>query len=76
MFVVSVDSKNIGDGMVQDTSGDVIFKVHFKAIACAPEESEVLDGRVIEVGSTGIHVQSGPIKTFISLKVIFCLQTL
>lgn len=29
----------------------------------------MLDGRVIEVMATGITVQSGPIKTFISLKV-------
>ena len=57
--------------MVQDTSGDVIFKVQFRAIACAPEENEVLDGKVIEVTSTGIQVQSGPIKTFISMKVRF-----
>ena len=39
------------------------------AIACLPQQDEVLDGRVIEVMATGITVQSGPIKTFISLKV-------
>lgn len=39
------------------------------AIACLPLRDEVLDGRVIEVMATGITVQSGPIKTFISLKV-------
>ena len=44
----------IGDGIVQDTSGDVIFSVTFKAITCTPEVGEVLDGRVIEVTSTGI----------------------
>ena len=57
--------------MIQDTSGDVIFKVEFMAIACLPQRDEVLDGRVIEVMATGITVQSGPIKTFISLKVSF-----
>ena len=41
------------------------------AIACLPQQDEVLDGRVIEVMGTGITVQSGPIKTFISLKVSF-----
>ncbi len=66
--MVSVD-QTIGDGMVQDTSGDVIFRVQFRAITCRPEVNEVLDGKVIEVNSTGIHVQSGPIKTFISMKV-------
>ena len=60
---------NIGDGMIQDTSGDVIFKVTFKAIACAPIDNEVLDGVVTEVNSTGIQVQSGPIKAFISMGV-------
>ena len=62
--------------MVQDTSGDVIFRVQFRAIACRPEVNEVLDGRVLEVTSTGIIVQSGPIKTFISMKVNFFGKTL
>mmetsp|Transcript_19002 Transcript_19002/g.25717 ORF Transcript_19002/g.25717 Transcript_19002/m.25717 type:complete len:111 (+) Transcript_19002:266-598(+) len=38
------------------------------AIACLPQRDEVLDGRIIEVVSTGIQVQSGPIETFIPLK--------
>lgn len=58
----------IEDGVIQDTSGDVIFKVEFMAIACLPQPDEVLDGKVIDVMATGITVQSGPIKTFISLK--------
>ncbi len=45
---------DIGDGVVQDTSGDVIFKVKFRAISCIPEEGEVLDGEVTEVNGTGI----------------------
>ena len=59
----------IGDGFIQDTSGDVIFKVSFRAIACMPEAGEVLDAKVIEVSNSGIHVQSGPIRAFISMKV-------
>jgi len=55
---------------VQDTSGDVIFSVTFKAITCLPEVNEVLDGKVIEVTSTGIQVQSGTIKCFITMKKI------
>ena len=60
----------IDDGIIQDTSGDVIFKVAFKAISCMPEIEEVLDGKVVEVTSTGIQVQSGAIKCFISMKVV------
>ena len=55
--------------MIQDTSGDVIFRVEFMAIACLPQRDEVLDGRIVEVTQTGIQVQSGPIETFIPLKV-------
>merc|ERR1712228_1107682 len=58
----------IGDGHIQDTTGDVIFKVSFRAIACMPEPDEVLDGKVVEVSHSGIHVQSGPVKTFIPMK--------
>jgi hypothetical protein len=69
----------IDDGIIQDTSGDVIFKVAFKAISCMPEIDEVLDGKVVEVTSTGIQVQSGAIKCFISMKVVklanFCRKT-
>ena len=46
------------------------------AIACLPQRDEVLDGRVIDVMATGITVQSGPIKTFISLKVRLSLHQL
>ena len=56
---------SIGDGVVQDTSGDVIFTVPFKAITCLPEVNEVLDGKVIEVTGSGITVQSGSIKCFV-----------
>ena len=35
-----------------------------------PEIEEVLDGKVVEVTSTGIQVQSGAIKCFISMKVV------
>ena len=54
---------------MQDTSGDVIFKVNFRAISCIPEEGEVLDGEVVEITSMGIQVQSGPIKCFITINV-------
>ena len=57
----------IDDGVIQDTSGDVIFKIEFMAIASLPQLDEVLDGRVIEVKASGIIVQSGPIETHISL---------
>ena len=66
-----MQQNDIGDGIVQDTSGDVIFKVKFRAISCIPEEGEVLDGEVFEVNNVGIQVQSGPIKCFITVNVSY-----
>ena len=63
------DDQKIGDGIVQDTSGDVIFTVKFKAITCRPLEQEVLDGTIQEVGNSGFSVRSGAINCFIGLKV-------
>ena len=72
-----MQQNDIGDGIVQDTSGDVIFKVKFRAISCIPEEGEVLDGEVFEVNPSGILVQSGPIKCFITMNVSYiCLNSL
>ena len=61
IFICSTSHENderlkIEDGVIQDTSGDVIFKVEFMAIACLPKQDEVLDGKVIDVMATGITV--------------------
>ena len=54
---------NIDDleGVIQDTTGDVIFNVRFDVIAFKPDKSEVLDGVVDSVDNTGIIVFSGPL---------------
>ena len=59
-----MQQNDIGDGIVQDTSGDVIFKVKFRAICCIPEEGEVLDGEVFEVNNVGIQNNGKTIFTF------------
>ena len=58
---------NIDDleGVVQDTTGDVIFNIRFDVIAFKPDRNEVLDGVVDSVDNTGIIVFSGPIKSYI-----------
>ena len=66
-----MQQNDIGDGIVQDTSGDVIFKVKFRAISCIPEEGEVLDGEVFDVSNIYIQVQSGPIKCVINMNVSY-----
>ena len=53
------------DGRIQDTSGEVLYRVKFKALVMKPFEGEVLDGVVSEVNSNGFMVQSGPLVSFV-----------
>ena len=62
-------SEDISDGRIQDTNGDVIYKVSFKALVLRPFRGEVLDGDVIEISDNGFMIESGPIKSFISTMV-------
>ena len=59
------------EGVVQDTSGDVIFSVKFDVIAFKPFDEEILDGVVYSVNKdgSGIEVHSGPIKCYIKVGV-------
>ena len=54
---------------MQDTTGDVIYKVKFNAIVFRPFRGEVLDGEVIEITDNGFMIESGPLKSFISYLV-------
>ena len=60
-----VNSQDDLEGVVQDTTGDVIFNVRFDVIAFKPDMDEILDGVVDSVDNTGIIVYSGPIKSYI-----------
>jgi DNA-directed RNA polymerase II subunit RPB7 len=62
--------EDVSPGKVQDTTGEVIFKVKFKALVFKPYKNEVLDGIVAEVNSDGIFIESGPLRSFISKAVI------
>ena len=52
-------------GVIQDTTGDVIFEVMVDIIAFKPHENEILDGVVHSVSKEGIEVKSGPIRCLI-----------
>ena len=66
-----LDSQDDLEGVVQDTTGDVIFNVRFDVIAFKPHGSEILDGVVYSVSKdgSGIEVHSGPIKCHIKKEV-------
>ena len=48
-------------GVVQDTTGDVIFSIKFDIIAFKPEKGKILDGVVESVHDRHIMIRSGPL---------------
>ena len=60
---------DISDGRIQDTSGEVIYKVRFTAVVFKPFKGEILDGVVTHVDSNGFMLESGPLKSFVSTMV-------
>ena len=60
-----LDSNEDFEGVVQDTTGDVIFEVRFDIISFKPHAKEILDGVVYSVNKDGIEVHSGPLKCYI-----------
>ena len=59
------------EGVVQDTTGQVIFSIRFDAIAFKPISNEILDGVVhsLNKDGSGIEVHSGPLKCYIKSDV-------
>ena len=57
------------EGVVQDTTGDVVFSVRFDVIAFKPQDCEILDGIVSNVNQNGIEVFSGPLTCYIKQDV-------
>ena len=65
---------DITDGRIQDTTGEVVYRVRFVALVFKPFKSEVLDGVVIAVDSNGFVIRSGPLQSFVSGAVIFIVN--
>ena len=58
-----------GEGYVKDMTGEVLFKVKYKAIVFRPRSQEVIDGVVVRMNDQGIFLNMGPMNAFISKNV-------
>lgn len=56
----------IPNGIILDTSGDILFTVDYRAVVMKPFVGEVCDGVVDSVDEYGILAAVGPIKVYIS----------
>ena len=56
----------IPNGVILDTTGDILFKITYRAVVMKPFEGEVCDGVVEKIDQYGLHVTVGPFKVFIS----------
>ena len=66
---LSLKNEDISDGRIQDTTGEVIYKVKFSALVFKPYKGKVIDGVVFSVDNSGFMIESGPLKAFISVMV-------
>lgn len=66
---LSLKNEDISDGRIQDTTGEVIYKVKFSALVFKPYKGQVIDGVVFSVDNSGFMIESGPLKAFISVMV-------
>lgn len=60
---------NIGDipnGVIMDTTGDLLFTVSYKAVVMKPFKGEVCEGVITKLDQFGIHVSVGPMTVYIS----------
>lgn len=65
-LICVVKIEDIPNGMIMDTTGNIIFNVSFDAIVMKPFVGEVCEGVIEEVQKHGIIFSIGPIKGFIS----------
>lgn len=62
-FIICVLSiEELGDGLVKDGTGDVLFDIKYQAVVFKPFKGEVLDGVVTEVKENVVHVNVGPLR--------------
>jgi DNA-directed RNA polymerase II subunit RPB7 len=66
-FVIAITSiEDIGDGIIQSSTGFATYQLKFKAVVFRPFKNEVLDGIVEQVNKVGIFLKTGPLSCFIS----------
>ena len=68
-LIIVIRVLRVDDGRIQDTSGEVIYRVVFKALVFKPFKGEVLDGVVSAVDNNGFMIRSGPLESFVSAMV-------
>lgn len=56
----------IPNGVILDTTGDILFKITYRAVVMKPFEGEVCDGVIDKIDEYGLHVTVGPFKVYIS----------
>ncbi|KAK4854994.1 hypothetical protein QYF36_003025 [Acer negundo] len=68
-FLAVTSLKSIGNGKLQDESGNVFFPVAFKCRTFMPLRGEVLEGVVHHIYRFGVFLQCGPVKyAFLSFR--------
>ena len=63
--IMNID-KNIPNGYIMNTSGDITFKVKFTAVVMKPFNGEICEGIVDQCSEYSVNINVGPLKFMIS----------
>jgi len=62
--------KDIGDGVLNEDSGNAHFKVTYSALVFRPFKGEILPSEVKSISKQGFFSQSGPLEIFVSSQLM------
>mmetsp|Transcript_42292 Transcript_42292/g.67713 ORF Transcript_42292/g.67713 Transcript_42292/m.67713 type:complete len:166 (-) Transcript_42292:2449-2946(-) len=66
VYVTEINDSDISRGKIEDSTGQVMYKVKFQAIVFRPFRHEVLDAVVSTALNHGFFCKAGPLQIFVS----------
>mmetsp|Transcript_8927 Transcript_8927/g.17609 ORF Transcript_8927/g.17609 Transcript_8927/m.17609 type:complete len:178 (+) Transcript_8927:109-642(+) len=66
VYVTEIRDEDISKGQIEDSTGQVTYKVKFQAVVFRPFRLEVLDAVVTTALNYGFFAKAGPLQIFVS----------
>jgi DNA-directed RNA polymerase II subunit RPB7 len=66
VYITEIQDADISMGKIEDSTGQVTYRVRFKAVVFRPFRNEVLDAVVTTAVNFGFYCKVGPLQIFVS----------
>lgn len=66
VYVVAIKDEDISMGRLEDSTGQVMYRVSFTGVVLRPFRNEVTDATVVSVNNHGFFASAGPLHIFVS----------